>query len=293
MFGNKKNRMVINSLSEMYEIFYEAISSAHMEGVYTGKKYNRMYETYSDNMLSVARVVSGEEGVFQLSMLCSQFHGENVEILNKECEEIEERALRDAEKEANNMEEKYDGYVTTMTKSPVYGNRWQPTLSEQPWQPAIGEAGWHAREGEMGSALRECLSESRLPHGGRLFGPESMYAGIDYEATDLEKKMAKEMLHGQTEKPAIKYIYHIMLVPLIDCPVDVLNERDKLINILRSKGFEAEEVYTDTLSVHSEKPITEFEELIGPIYRSTGIQCGYEIKYKGKLVPIVRYEEGN
>ena len=69
---------------------------------------------------------------------------------------MEEKALRDSEKEESvSMEGKYDGYVTTVTKSPVYSDRWQPTLSEQPWQPVIGEAGWHAREGEMDSRGQE------------------------------------------------------------------------------------------------------------------------------------------
>lgn len=64
---------------------------------------------------------------------------------------MEEKALRDSEKEESvGMEGEYDGYATTMTKSPVFSNRWKPTFSEQPWQPAIGEAGWHAREGEIG-----------------------------------------------------------------------------------------------------------------------------------------------
>ena len=151
MFGKKKNSMVINSLFEMYKIAHEALSSVYMEDVYTVDKYYRTHEAYSNAMSSVARAISGEEGVLQLSTLCEQFHSENVELLNRECEEMEERTLRCAEKEkTTDMEGEYDGYVTTMTKSPVYSDRWQPTLSEQPWQPAIGEAGWHAREGEMG-----------------------------------------------------------------------------------------------------------------------------------------------
>lgn len=156
MFRKKKNSRVINSLFEMYKIAHEAISSAHMEDIYTVDEYKRIHESYSNTMLSVARAVSGEEGVLQLSTLCEQFHDENVERLNKECEEIEERALRNCEmEETTGMEEKYGGYVTTVTKSPVYSDRWQPTLSEQPWQPAIGEPGWHAREGEMGSNGQE------------------------------------------------------------------------------------------------------------------------------------------
>lgn len=105
MFGNKKNKRVINSLFEMYKIFHDAISSAHMEGVYTGKEYNKIHETYSGNMLSVVRAVSGEEGVFQLSMLCSQFHDENVKRLDKELEETEERDVWKREEEkASDME---------------------------------------------------------------------------------------------------------------------------------------------------------------------------------------------
>lgn len=156
MFWKKKNSRVINSLFEMYKIAHEALSSAHMEDIYTVGEYIRIHEAYSNTMLSVARAVSGEEGVLQLSTLCEQFHSKNAELLNRECEEIEEKALRDSEKEESvGMEGEYDGYVTTMTKSPVYSDRWQPTLSEQPWQPAIGEPGWHAREGEIGSRGQE------------------------------------------------------------------------------------------------------------------------------------------
>lgn len=91
-------------------------------------------------MLSIARDVSGEEGVFQLSMLCSQFHDENVKKLDKELEEMKEGdAGKREEEETSDMEEKYDGYVTTVTKSPIYSDRWQPTLSEHPWKQAIGE----------------------------------------------------------------------------------------------------------------------------------------------------------
>ena len=272
MFGNKKKRRVINSLFEMYKIAHDAISSAHMEGVYTVDEYKRIRETYSNTMLIVAKAVSGEEGVLQLSMLCEQFHDENVKKLDKELEGMKERdAGKREEEKVTDVEEKYDGYVTTVTKSPVYSDRWRPMLSEQAWRPAIGEAGWHAREGEMGPRRQERSGAEFVIGGGR--GVES------------------GPLRGADERPAVEYIYHIILVPLIDCPVDVLNERDKLINVLRSKGFKTKEVYADTLSVHTEKPITEFEELIGPIYRSTGIQCGYELKYKGKLVPVVRYKE--
>lgn len=186
MFGIRKKTRVINSLFEMYKIFHEAISSAHMEGVYTGKEYNKMHETYSGNMLSVARAVSGEEGVFQLSMLCSRFHDGNVKKLDKELEEMKERdTWKREEEKVPDVEEKYDGYVTTVTKSPVYSDRWRPTLSEQPWQPAIGEAGWHAREGEMGSRGQEKTGAEFVIGGGR--GVES------------------GPLRGADEKPAVTY----------------------------------------------------------------------------------------
>lgn len=147
MFGKKKNSRVINSLFEMYKIAHEALSSAHMEDVYTVGEYTRMHEAYSVAMSSVAKAVSGEEGVLRLVTLCEQFHAKNAELLNRECEEMEERALRESEKkESVGMEEKYDGYVTTMTKSPVFSDR---------WKPAIGGAGWHAGEGEMGSRGQE------------------------------------------------------------------------------------------------------------------------------------------
>lgn len=272
MFGKKKNSRVINSLFEMYKIAHDAISSAHMEDVYTVDEYNRIHETYSDTMLSVARAVSGEEGVLQLSTLCEQFHDENVERLNKECEEIEERALRNCEmEETTGMEEKYDGYVTTVTKSPVYSDRWQPTLSEQPWQPAIGEAGWHAREGEMGSRGQEQPVATFVIGEGR--GVES------------------GPLRGADEKPAVKYIYCIILIPPKDSSIDVSNERNKLINILKNKGFEAKAVYTDELSVYSEKLAAEFEEMFEPIYASTGIKCRYEVRCRGKAEPVVRCEK--
>ena len=140
MFGKKKNSRVINSLFEMYKIAHEELSSVYIKGIYTVGEYTRIHEAYSNTMLSVARAVSGEEGVLQLSTLCEQFHSKNVELLNRECEEIEEKALRDSEKEESvGMEGNYGGYVITVTKSPVYSDRWQPTLSEQPWQPAIGQ----------------------------------------------------------------------------------------------------------------------------------------------------------
>lgn len=159
MFGKKKNSRVINSLFEMYKIAHEALSSAHMEDVYTVDEYTRIREAYSNTMLSVARAVSGEEGVLRLVTLCEQFHAKNVELLNRECEEIEERALRESEKkESVGMEEKYDGYVITMTKGPVFSNK---------WKPAIGEAGWHAREGEMGSRGQEKTGAEFVIGGGR------------------------------------------------------------------------------------------------------------------------------
>lgn len=248
MFGNKKNRRVINSLFKMYKIFHEAISSAHMEGVYTGKEYNRMHETYSGNMLSVARAVSGEEGVFQLSMLCSQFHDENVKNLDKELEGMKERGAGKREEEkVSDVEEKYDGYVTTVTKSPVYSDRWQPTLSEQPWRPAIGEAGWHTREGEMGS-------------------------------------------RGQ-EKPAVKYIYNIELTRDKDEPAEIARDRDKLIEALKNRGFEVFIFNGRTLSVHTEDRSSKFGDLVNLVYRESGIESEYDMTYRGKMVPVVRYEE--
>ena len=272
MFGKKKNSRVINSLFEMYKIAHEALSSVYMEDVYTVDKYYKTHEAYSNTMLSVARAVSGEEGVLQLSTLCEQFHSNNVELLNRECEEIEEKALRDSEKEESvGMEGKYDGYVTTVTKSPVYSDRWQPTFSEQPWQPPIGERGWHAREGEMGFRGQEQPAATFVIGEGR--GVES------------------GPFRGADENPAVKYIYCIILIPPKDSSIDVLNERDKLINILRNKGFEAKAVYTDELSVYSEKLAAEFEEMFEPIYASTGIQCRCEVRCRGKAEPVVRCEE--
>ena len=262
MFGKKKNNRVINSLFEMYKIAHDAISSAHMEDVYTVDEYTRIHETYSDTMLSVARAVSGEEGVLQLSTLCEQFHSRNAELLNRECEEIEEKALRDSEKEESvGMEGKYDGYITTVTKSPVYSDR---------WQQAIGEAGWHAREGEMGSRGQEQPVATFIIGEGR--GVES------------------GPLRGADEKPAVKYIYCIILIPPKGSSIDVLNERDELINILKNKGFEAKAVYTDELSVYSEKLTAEFEEMFEPIYASTGIKCRYEVRPGGRVEPVVRCE---
>lgn len=247
MFGKKKTR-VIDSLFEMYKIAHDAIASAHMEDVYTVGEYNRIHEAYSVAMQSVARAVSGEEGVLRLCTLCEQFHSKNAERLNRECEEMEERALRESEKEESAcVEEKYDGYVTTMTKSPVFSDR---------WQPAIGETGWHAREGEMGSR-----------------GQEGTYEAVN------------------EEKPAVKYIYRIIIIPPKYSSIDVLNERDKLLNVLKNKGFEAKAVYTNELSVYSEKLAAEFEEMFESIYALTGMKCRYEVRYKGKVLPIVRCEE--
>lgn len=267
MFGKKKIR-VISSLFEMYKIAHEALSSAHMEDVYTVEEYTRMREAYSDTMLSVARAVSGEEGVFRLSSLCEQFHSKNVEILNKECEEMEERALRESEKEESAcMEEKYDGYVTTMTKSPIFSDR---------WKPAIGEAGWHAREGEMGSRGQERTCEAVI-EGGHLFGDNVWrhYMGMKHDE----------------ENPAVKYIYRIILIRPKDSSIDVSNERDKLINVLRNKGFEVELVYANEFFVYSEKLAAEFEEMFEPVYASTGIKCRYEVRHEGEVEPavVVRY----
>ena len=263
MFGNKKVS-VISSLFEMYKIAHDAISSAHMEGAYTVDEDNRMHEAYSSAMLSVARELSGEEGELQLSTLCEQFHSENAEILNKECEEIEERALRESEKEESfGVEEKYDGYVTTMTKHPVFSDR---------CKPAIGEAGWHAREGEIGSRGQEGTFNAEFEIGGG--------RGVE-----------RGPLRGSSNKPLVKYIYRIFLIPPKNSSIDVLNERDKLLNVLRNKGFEAKAVYSDELSIYSEKLDDEFEEMFEPIYASTGMQCRYEVRYKGKVLPVVRCEE--
>ena len=268
MFGKKKNNRVIDSLFEMYKIAHEALSSAHMEDIYTVDEYNRIHEAYSNTMSSVAKAVSGKEGVLRLCTLCEQFHAKNAELLNRECEEMEERALRESEKEESAcVEEKYDGYVTTMTKSPVFSDR---------WKPAIGEAGWQPKEGEMGSSGQERTCEAVI-RGGHLFGDNARhhYMGMKHDE----------------EKPAIKYIYRILLIPPKDSSIDVLNERDKLLNVLKNKGFEIRAVYTDELSVYSEKLAAEFEEMFEPIYASTGIKCRYEVMYKGKVLPIVRCEE--
>lgn len=268
MFGKKKNNRVIDSLLEMYKIAHNAISSAHMEGAYTMDEDDRMHEAYSNAMLRVARAVSGEQGVLQLTTLCEQFHSENAEILNKECEEIEERALRESEKEESaRVEGKYDGYVITMTKSPLFSDR---------WKQAIGEAGWHAREGEMGSSGQEGTCEAVI-RGGHLFGDNAMrhYMGMKHDE----------------ENPAVKYIYRIILIPPKGSSIDVLSERDKLLNVLKNKGFEARAVYSDKLSVYSEKLNAEFEEVFEPIYASTGIKCRYEVRYNGKVLPVVRCEE--
>lgn len=248
MFGIRKKTRVINSLFEMYKIFHEAISSAHMEGVYTGKEYNKMHETYSGNMLSVARAISGEEGVFQLSMLCSRFHDENVKNLDKELEKMKEMDAENREGEkVPDVEEKYEGYVTTVTKSPVYSNRWQPTLSEQPWRSSIGEAGWHAREGEIGCT-------------------------------------------GQ-EKPAVKYIYNIILTRDKDAPAEIARDIDKLIDALKDNDLEAFRVNGRELSVHTEDRSSKFGDLVNLAYRESGIESGYDMVYKGKMVPVVRYKE--
>ena len=263
MFGKKKTR-VIDSLFEMYKIAHDAIASAHMEDVYTVGEYNRIHEAYSVAMQSVARAVSGEEGVLRLCTLCEQFHSKNAERLNRECEEMEERALRESEKEESvGMEEKYDGYVMTMTKSPVFGDS---------WKPAIGEAGWHAREGEMGSSRQEGSFNAGFEIGGG--------RGVE-----------RGPLRGSSNKPLEKYVYRIIIIPPKDSSIDVLNERDKLLNVLKNKGFEAKAVYSGQLSVYSEKLAAEFEEVFEPIYASTGIKCRYVVRQDGKMEPIVRCEE--
>ena len=267
MFGKKKTR-VIDSLFEMYKIAHDAIASAHMEGAYAMDEYDRMHEAYSDAMLSVAKAVSGEEGAISLSTLCEQFHSKNAEILNKECEEMEERALRESEKEESaHVEEKYDGYVTTMTKSPLFSDR---------RKPAIGEAGWHPQEGETGSNGQERTYEAVI-RGGHLFGDNARhhYMGMKHDE----------------ENPVVKYIYRIIIIPPKYSSIDVLTERDKLLNVLKNKGFEAKAVYTDKLSVYSEKLAAEFEEMFESIYALTGIKCRYVVRQDGKVEPIVRCEE--
>lgn len=265
MFRKKKIR-VISSLFEMYKIAHEALSSAHMEDIYTVDEYNRIHEAYSNTMLSVAKAVSGEEGVLRLCTLCEQFHAKNAELLNKECEEMEERALRESEKEESAcMEEKYDGYVTTMTKSPVYSDR---------WKPVIGEAGWHAREGEMGYRGQERSFNAGFEIGGG--------RGVEHGP-----------LRGSRNKPSVKYIYRIILIPPKDSSIDVSNERDKLINVLKNKGFEVKLVYANGFFVYSEKLAAEFEEVFESIYTSTGIKCRYEVRHEGEVEPavVVRYEQ--
>ena len=189
----------------------------------------------------------------------------------KSVKTIEQLSRILGKEESVGMEGKYDGYVTTMTKSPVYSNRWQPTLSEQPWQPAIGEPGWHAQEGEMGSRGQE--------------RPVTTFA------IGERRGVESGPLRGADEKPDAKYIYCIILIPPKDSSIDVLSERDKLINVLRNKGFEVKAVYTDELSVYSEKLTAEFEDMFEPIYASTGIKCGYEVRCGGKAEPVVRCEE--
>ena len=222
MFGKKKNIRVINSLFDMYKIAHDAISSAHMEGAYTMDEDDRMHEAYSNAMLSVARAVSGEEGVVRLSTLCEQFHSGNAEILNKECEEMEERALRESEKEESvGVEEKYDGYVTTMTKSPVFSER---------LKPAIVEAGWHAREGEMGSSGQEKTGAEFVIGGGR---------GVEGGP-----------LRGADEKPAVTYIYHLKITHQKEA-LEIAWERDKLFDILKNMGFEVSKVDWKTICIHT------------------------------------------
>lgn len=273
MFGNKKKRRVINSLFEMYKIFHDAISSAHMEWVYTGKEYNKIHENYLDNMLSVARGISGEEGVLQLSTLCEQFHDENAKKLDKELEGMKERDAGEHEEEkAPGVEEKYEGYVTTVTKSPVYNNRWKPTLSEQPWQPAIGEAGWHAREGEMGSRGQEKTGAEFVIGGGR---------GVE-----------NGPLRGADEKPAVTYIYHLKITHQKEV-LEITRERDKLFDILKNMGFEVSKVDWKTICVHTTDNSSGFVKTVNSACERSGVGADYEAVYKGKMVPVVRYEEGN
>lgn len=271
MFGNKKNRRVINSLFEMYKIFHDAISSAHMEDVYTVEEYNRIHETYSNTMLSIARAVSGKEGALQLSMLCSQFHDENAKKLDKELEEIKERdAEKREEEKVPDVEEKYDGYVTTVTKSPVYSGRWQPTLSEQPWKPAIGEAGWHARGGEMGSRGQEKTGAEFVIGGGR--GVES------------------GPLRGADEKPAVTHIYHLKITHQKEA-LEIAWERDKLFDILKNMGFEVSKVDWKTICIHTTNNSSGFVNIVNSACERSGVGADYEAVYKGKMVPVVRYEE--
>lgn len=271
MFGIRKKTRVINSLFSMYKIFHDAISFAHKEGVYTGKEYNKIHEKYSSNMLSVARAVSGEEGVFQLSMLCSQFHDENVKKLDKELEEIKERdAEKREEEKVSGVEEKYDGCVTTVTKSPVYSNRWQPTLIGQPWQPAIGEADWHAREGEMGSRGQEKTGAEFVIGGGR---------GVEGGP-----------LRGANEKPAVTYIYHLKITHQKET-LEIAWERDKLFDILKNMGFEVSKVDWKTICIHTTNNSSGFVKIVNSACERSGVGADYEAVYKGKMVPVVRYED--
>lgn len=230
MFGNKKNRRVINSLFEMYEIFHDAISSAHMEGVYTGKEYNKIHETYSCDMLRIARAVSGEEGVFQLSMLCSQFHDENVKKLDEELEEMKERdAWKREEEKVSDVEEKYDVYVTTVTKSPVYSNRWQPTISEQPWRPAIGEAGWHVREGEMGSRGQE---------------KQSIWAGrnrfliiVPYNNRSIQYETERDFLLKKLQDKGVDAVPYSYAEIIADTPMEMEMFNNMVVKLWKERKF--------------------------------------------------------
>lgn len=267
MFGIRKKTRVINSLFEMYKIAHDAIYFAHMEDIYTVEEYKRIHETYIDNMLSVARAVSGEEGVLQLSTL----YGRECKEAGQELEEMKERdAEKREEEKVSDVEEKYDGYVITVTKSPVYSSRWQPTLSGQPWQPAIGEAGWHAREGEMGSRGQEKTGAEFVIGGGR--GVES------------------GPLRGADEKPAVTYIYHLKITHQKEV-LEITRERDKLFDILKNMGFEVSKVDWKTICVHTTDNSSGFVKTVNSACERSGVGADYEVVYKGKMVPVVRYEE--
>lgn len=156
MFWKKKRSRLVDSLFKMYRIAHCAISDAHLSGIYSVKEYTEKHDSYINRMLDIASDIGGAGCAYKLSCICADYHEERVKYLEKKCEKMEANEGKNREKEKDSdMEGKYDGYVTTVTKSPVYSDRWEPTLSEQAWQPSRGEAGWHAREGEVGSCGQE------------------------------------------------------------------------------------------------------------------------------------------
>lgn len=271
MFWKKKGSRLVDSLFKMYRIAHCAISDAHLNGIYSVKEYTEKHDSYINRMLDIASDTGGARCAYKLSCICADYHEERVKYLEKKREKMEANEGKNREKENDSdMEEKYDGYVTTVTKSPVYSNRWQPTLSEQPWRSAIGEAGWHAREGEMGSRGQEKTGAEFVIGGGR--GVES------------------GPLRGADEKPAVTYIYHLKITHQKEI-LEIARERDKLFDILKNMGFEVSKVDWKTICIHTTNNSSGFVKTVNSACERSGVGADYEAVYKGKLVPVVRYEE--